>query len=143
MVESSVSKLRGHIRNVRSDIENKGIFVDEDINIALRRMLFAGRKAIEQGKELKDSKEYLQAAANVHKVVREKQRGSSGKEALPLISYKKFPKHRKKVRSLNLKMKKMKHISKGLRKLVHLANNRAKSEHEFEYFLREIEWLLR
>ncbi|MFQ6107380.1 MAG: hypothetical protein ACE5QF_07335 [Thermoplasmata archaeon] len=142
MEESNVSKLRAHIRNVRVDIEKKGILVDEDIKVALRKMLYAGRKAIEAGLEPKDSNEYLEAAANIHKVVREKQKRAS-EGALPLISYKRFPRHKKKVQSLNLKIRRMKRPSKGLRKLVYMANNKAKSEHEFEYFLKEIEWLLR
>ncbi len=142
MAESRVSKLRAHVRNVRGDIEKRDIIIDEDINVALRKMLFAGRKAIEQGTEPKDSKEYLRAASNVHKVVREKEK-APGKGALPMISYRNFPKHKRKVESLNLKMKKMKRTRKGLKKLVTFANKKAKSESEFEYFLREIEWLLR
>ena len=142
MAESSVSRLRAHVRNVRTDIEKRGILVDEDINVALRKMLFAGRKAIEEGIEPKDSEGYLEAATNVHKVVREKQK-APGEGALPMLSYKRFPRHKRKVQSLNLKMKKIKRPKKGLRKLIHLANKKARSESEFEYFLREIGFLLR
>jgi hypothetical protein len=142
MGQSRVSRLRAHVKAVRKDIESKGVYLDEDVNAALRKMLFAGRKAIERGIEPKDSKEYLEAAANIHKVVRGKEKGVEGGWA-PLISYKRFPKHKKRVVSLNGRMKKMKDWSDGLRKLVNLANNKAKSNHEFEYFLKEIEWLLR
>lgn len=131
------------MKNVRNDIEKQGVVIDDDISVALRKMLYAGRKAIEKGIEPKDSKEYLEAAANIHKVVREKQKGASGDEAVPLISYRRFPKYKKKVQSLNARLKKMKRTSSGLRKLVNLANNKAKSNHEFEYFLKEIEWLIR
>lgn len=137
-----MSMLRAHVRNVRTDIEKRGILIDEDINVALRKMLFAGRKAIEDGIEPKDSKEYLKAATNVHKVVREKEKAPE-EGALPMLSYKRFPRQKRKVQSLNMKMKKMKRSKKGLKKLIHLANNKAKSESEFEYFLREIGFLLR
>jgi hypothetical protein len=140
---SRVSKLRAHVKSVRKDIESKGVYLDEDINAALRKMLYAGRKAIEQGIEPKDSKEYLEAAGNIHKVVREKEKGAASSGSAPLVSYKKFPKHKKRVVSINARMKKMKKWSDGLRKLVNLANNKAKSNHEFEYFLKEIEWLMR
>ncbi|MCJ2556123.1 MAG: hypothetical protein LN415_03325 [Candidatus Thermoplasmatota archaeon] len=143
MARSSVSKLRAHVKNVRKDIERKGVLVDEDINVALRKMLYAGRRAIEQGIEPKDSKGYLEAAANLHKVVRGKQKGSGDGESVPLVSYRRFPKHKKRVVTLNARLKKTKHPTKGLEKLVHLANSKAKSDHEFEYFLKEIEWLLR
>ncbi|MEE9490091.1 MAG: hypothetical protein V3V91_06595 [Thermoplasmata archaeon] len=143
MAGSRVSKLRAHVKNVRKDIERKGVLVDEEINVALRKMLYAGRRAIEQKIEPKDSKEYLEAAANLHKVVRGKQKGSGDGESVPLVSYKRFPKHKKRVVTLNARLKKMKHPTKGLSKLVHLANSKAKSDHEFEYFLKEIEWLLR
>ncbi|MFQ5910067.1 MAG: hypothetical protein ACE5IJ_05015 [Thermoplasmata archaeon] len=131
------------MKNVRADIERMGILVDEEIKVVLRKMMYAGRNAIEQGLEPKDLKEYLEAAANIHKVVRERQRSSSKEGALPFISYKPFIRHKKRIQSLNLKIKKMKRASKGLRRLVYMANNKAKSEHEFEYFLKEIEWLLR
>jgi hypothetical protein len=143
MAGSRVSKLRAHVKNVRKDIERKGVLVDEEINVALRKMLYAGRRAIEQEIEPKDSKEYLEAAANVHKVVRGKQKESDGADSVPLVSYKRFPKHKKRVGALNARLKKMKRPTKGLSRLVHLANNKAKSDHEFEYFLKEIEWLLR
>jgi len=143
MAGSSVSKLRAHVKNVRKDIERKGVLVDEDINVALRKMLYAGRRAIEQEIEPKDSKEYLEAAANLHKVVRGKQKGSGDGDSVPLVSYRRFPKHKRRVVTLNARLKKTKHPTKGLSKLVHLANSKAKSDHEFEYFLKEIEWLLR
>ena len=143
MVGSSVSRLRAHVKNVRNDIERKGVLVDEEINVALRKMLYAGRKAIERGIEPKDSKEYLEAAANVHRVVRESQKRTGETGSAPLVSYRKFPKYKKRVVSLNMRLKKTKAASEGLRKLIHLANSKAKSDHEFEYFLKEIEWLLR
>ena len=143
MAGSRVSKLRAHVKNVRKDIERKGVLVDEEINVALRKMLYAGRRAIEQEIEPKDSKEYLEAAANLHKVVRGKQKRSGDADSVPLVSYRRFPKHKKRVGALNARLKKMKHPTKGLSKLVHLANSKAKSDHEFEYFLKEIEWLLR
>lgn len=141
--ESHAARLHRHVKEVRRDIEERGIPIDRDINRALRVMLFAGRKAIDEDKEPTESQDYLDAARRLHKLVRDKQKKLPGAKPLPLLSYNRFPSKRRKVENLNLRMKKRKKLPKGLARLVNLANTKAKSQHEFEYFLKEIEWLLR
>lgn len=136
-----VSELRQHIRKIREDIEKRAIIIDNEIEEKLLEMLSVGREAIDGGKRPMEAPEFKKVAMDLHRLVKERMGVRKGPR-YPQISFLSFPALRSKVEELNLILRKRKKIPSGVWKLVDLANKSARSEHEFKYFLKEIEWLL-
>jgi len=126
---------------VREDIEKRSIVVDNEIEEKLLEMLTVGREAIDAGKRPMEAPEFKKVAMDLHRLVKERMEIPEGQRR-PQISFRSFPALRSKVEELNLILRKRKKIPSGVWRLVDLANKSARSEHEFKYFLKEIEWLL-
>lgn len=131
--------LKLHIRKVRAELEARGIWIDDDLDEVLVEMMRTGREASEAGRPPLEDRGYREAAARLHRLVRERESGAY----VPQIANYKFPKLLRQIDELNRALKKQTRFPPGLYKLVDLANRKAESEPELATYLREIQWHLR
>jgi murein L,D-transpeptidase YcbB/YkuD len=142
--ERPVAQLRELIRRVRENIEARGVEVDGEVTEQLMTMMTLGREAIEAGLAPHEYEAYKGAAEELDRLVQRKKKAAAAKASgVPTVSFRNFYSMKKQVDDINMRMRRMRTLPHGIGRLVELANTKAKSEHEFKYFLKEIDYLLR
>ncbi len=83
------------------------------------------------------------AAEELDRLVKAKKKAAQTKATgLPEVSFRNFYSMKAKVDDINMRIRRRRTLPHGIHRLVELANTKAKSEHEFKYFLKEIDYLL-
>src|SRR2546426_4806605 len=125
-----------HVRRTRAELEARGIWIDDELDDALREMMGLGGEASEGGRPILADPPYKEAAVRLHRLVKVREEGSF----VPQIANYTWPQLLGKVDEINRSLRKRTRFPPGLYKLVDLANRKARSEQEVRTYLREIEW---